>query len=48
MYLHTENHAVDSELFAVTSVILQKKHVASTAQDEEQQEDGVDWNIWND
>jgi hypothetical protein len=48
VYHHTEDHAIDSELLAVTSIVLQKEHVSGTAQEEEQQEDGVDWDIWND
>ena len=45
---HTEYHAIDSKLLAMSSVILQKKHVSGTTQEEEQQEDRVDWDIWND
>jgi len=48
VYHHTEYHAVDSKLLAVTSIVLEKEHVSCTAQEEEQQEDGVDRDIWND
>ena len=30
----------------MTSIVFQKKHVASTAQEEEQQKDCVNWDIW--
>lgn len=44
---HTKYHAIDSELLATASIVLQKEHMSSGAQDEEQQEDGVDWHIWH-
>lgn len=44
---HTEYHAIDSELLATASIVLQEEHVSSGAQDEEQQEDGVNWHIWH-
>ena len=42
---HTEDHAVDTELLAMSSVVLEEEHVARASQKEEQQEDGVDWDI---
>jgi hypothetical protein len=41
----TEDHSIDSELLAMSSIVFEEEHVARTAQNEEQQEDGVDWNI---
>lgn len=48
VYHHTEYHAVNTKLLAMASIVLQKEHVSSTAQEEEQQEDGVNRDIWND
>jgi hypothetical protein len=42
---HTEDHAIDSELLAMSSIVFEEEHVARAAQNEEQQEDGVDWDI---
>lgn len=42
---HTEDHAVDTEFLAVSSVVFEEEHVARASQKEEQQEDGVDWDI---
>jgi hypothetical protein len=33
---HTEDHAIDSKLLAMSSVVLQKEHVSCSAQDEEE------------
>jgi hypothetical protein len=42
---HTEDHAIDSELLAMSSIVFEEEHVACAAQNEQQQEDGVDWDI---
>jgi hypothetical protein len=42
---HTEDHSIDSELLAMSSIVFEEEHVARAAQNEEQQEDGVDWDI---
>jgi hypothetical protein len=42
---HTEDHSIDSELLAMSSIVFEEEHVACAAQNEEQQEDGIDWNI---
>jgi hypothetical protein len=42
---HTEDHAIDSELLAMSSIVFEEEHVARAAQNEQQQEDGVDWDI---
>jgi len=35
MYHHTKDHAIDSELLAMPSVVFEQEHVSSTAQEEE-------------
>ena len=45
LYDHTEDHAIDTEFLAVSSVVFEEEHVARASQKEEQQEDGVDWDI---
>jgi hypothetical protein len=42
---HTEDHSINTELLAMSSIVFEEEHVACAAQKEEQQEDGVDWDI---
>ena len=42
---HTEDHSINSKLLAMSTIVFEEEHVACAAKDEEQQEDGVDWDI---